>query len=48
MVEVPKSTLLIFTCLKRRVPLKEAFTKEFEGILSKSEINKIVMTELNA
>lgn len=31
-----------------KAKLKEAFTKEFEGILSKSEINKIVMTELNA
>lgn len=31
-----------------KAKLKESITKEFAGILSKSEINKLVMTELNA
>lgn len=32
----------------KKAELKASFTKEFEGILSKSEINKLVMQELDA
>lgn len=48
--EEERRQLKEFRSAKRKAEkerLKEEFTIEFEGILSKSEINKLVMTELN-